>query len=187
MLLKVKIVRNLHLKTVEMYESTLVIKKEVKENYTKQFVSLGELFIADEPTHIWTVLGSCVSVILRDPRKKISAVCHAQLTEKGVMDNEAKYQAAEKDDFRYVACAINYMLDQMLSRGIKKNELQASIFGGASVISGFSHRVGEENANAACKVIENLGIRIVEKNIGGGKSRTIRHYTDSGFTHVKVL
>jgi chemotaxis protein CheD len=170
-----------------MDESALLIKKEVKEEYTKQFVSLGELFIADKPTHVWTVLGSCVSVILHDPRKRISAVCHAQLTEKGIVDKDSNYQASEKDDFRYVACAIHHMVNQMLSRGIKKSEIQASIYGGASIISGFSHRVGEENANAACKVIEKLGIHIIEKNIGGGKSRTIRHFTDSGFTQVKVL
>ena len=36
----------------------------------------GELFVAQEPTLITTILGSCVSVCLFCPKQKIGAMCH---------------------------------------------------------------------------------------------------------------
>ena len=177
-----------------MYEPALLSKSEVEINYSKAFLSLGELIIADTPTNVWTVLGSCVSVVLYNPRLKVSALCHAQLAEtdvfgkktRGVLD-EKYFDIAVKDDFRYVGCSIKYMLEQFLARGINKNEICASIYGGANVIALFTHKIGTINSIAAVEVLEKYGIRIIKKDIGGEKSRTIRHYSDTGVTHVRVL
>ena len=173
-----------------MNTCTLEEPIEVSTSYSKTFLSIGELIISDKPTQIWTVLGSCVSIVLHNPRKKVSALCHAQLTEKeifGESGSDLFTKKAVKDDFRYVASSINYMLDKMQSMGINKNEIQASVYGGASIIEKFTYQIGLENANAACSVLEKHGIRVIKKDIGGGKSRTIRHYSDTGITQVRAL
>ncbi len=51
------------------------------DTYNKRFnLQIGDIFyIAEEPTIIWTILGSCVAVVFYNKRLKISAICHAQL------------------------------------------------------------------------------------------------------------
>jgi chemotaxis protein CheD len=173
-----------------MQTSMVLEGKDICSTYSKKFVSLGELFITNKPTHVWTVLGSCVSVVLHNPRMKVSALCHAQLTEKGIVGETHQKESIGKeanDDYRYIACSIKYMLNQLFAMGIHKNEIYASVYGGASLIAAFSHQVGAENAEAASKVLGQSGIRIVHKDVGGIKSRTIRHFSDTGVTEVKVL
>ena len=165
-----------------------------KVSYSKVFLSLGELIIAEQPTYIWTVLGSCVSVVLYNPRKKVSALCHAQLAEDVVFGNFGSAATTGKytkqvvlNDFRYVGNSINHMLEQMQSLGIKKNEIYASVYGGGNVITQFSRKIGDENFIMAYKVLEKHRIAIVRQDVGGSKSRTIRHFSDIGVTHVRVL
>jgi chemotaxis protein CheD len=177
-----------------MYENTLLVPSKTQTTYVKKFISLGELYISDSPTHFWTVLGSCVSVVLHNPRKMISAVCHAQLAEKGVLGKRHTVQSpgryvekATAGDYRFVGCAIDHMVSCFMQQGIMKKEIIASIYGGASIVSEFTYHIGEENVRAALLSLEGHGIKITEKNMGGGKSRLIRHFSDTGTTHVKIL
>jgi Chemotaxis protein; stimulates methylation of MCP proteins len=177
-----------------MKEATLLQQSKPQTFYPKAFLSLGELIIADKPTHIWTVLGSCVSVILYNPRKKVSALCHAQMAESrvfgilGKVSGKRTYtEKAVEHDFRFVGSSISYMLDQMLALGISRNEIYASVFGGANLIANFSHKIGKENIDAAIYELERNGVRIVKKDVGGIKSRIIRHFSDTGVTKVRTL
>jgi chemotaxis protein CheD len=170
-----------------MSETSLL--QNIQNSYAKAFLSLGELIVAEKPTHVWTILGSCVSVILYNPRKKISALCHAQLSEGkffGCIDNKNIVKAVD-GDFRFVACSINYMLEKFYALGIQKNEIQASLYGGANVIAEFSHKIGSDNSAAAKSVLQKNGIKIIKEDVGGTQSRTIRHFSDTGITHVRVL
>jgi len=173
-----------------MIETMLMQQTEIATKYTKAFLSLGELIVADKPTQVWTILGSCVSIVLYNPRKKVSALCHAQLSERnifGSLFNNQYTEKAVKDDFRFVGSSINYMLEQMLALGISKNEIVASVYGGANVIAEFTHKIGTENSEVAISELAKIGIRIVKKDVGGTKSRTIYHLSDTGKTDVKIL
>jgi chemotaxis receptor (MCP) glutamine deamidase CheD len=79
------------------------------------------------------------------------------------------------------------MIDQLLLMGIRKNEILASIYGGAHVIGRIKQDVGFENANSAIKILQDQGINVIKQDVGGNKSRTIRYYSDSGITNVKYL
>ena len=177
-----------------MYEPLLVPKVVAQPRYAKAFLSLGELVVAKQPTYVWTVLGSCVSVVLYSSRQKVSALCHAQLAETdvfgkfGMSEVSRQYMLrAINNDFRYVGCSINFMLEQLLELGIYKNEIVASVYGGANVIAQFSHKIGDENLSVAFDVLAENGIKIVKKDVGGQRSRTIRHFSDTGVTNVSIL
>jgi len=176
------------------YVTPLSQQIDIQTIYSKAFLSLGELIVADHPTHIWTVLGSCVSVVLYNPRKKVSALCHAQLAESKVLgynaytlENDKHIAKVVKNDFRFVECSINFMLEKLFSMGIDKREIQASVYGGANVIAEFTHKIGSENSAAAIAALNKNDIKIVKKDVGGTKSRTIRHFSDTGETNVRVL
>lgn len=176
-----------------MYRTTLSSQVSVQTTYSKLFLSIGELVVADKPMQVWTVLGSCVSVVLHNPRLKVSALCHAQLAEEKVFGKvngtglEQYAQRTVMNDFRYVEHSICYMLEQLQCMGIKKHEITASVYGGANMIELFTFKVGTENLNATYRVLEENGIGIIRQDVGGNKSRTIRHFTDTGVTHVRKL
>ena len=50
--------------------------------YTQKiFLQPGEVVISTAPQNVWTVLGSCISIVLYSRRLKVSAICHAKLPE----------------------------------------------------------------------------------------------------------
>jgi chemotaxis protein CheD len=174
-----------------MYNNLLLKDCGINEDYEKKFLSIGEVIIATEPSYIWTVLGSCVSVILYSSRKKVSAICHAQMVEKEFSIKIAKSEfnnikSAIKDDFRFLGCAVNYMINELLLMGIRKTDIVASIYGGGRIIKNMQD-VGLENAESAVKILQDQGVHIIRKDIAGNKTRTIRYYSDTGITHVKLL
>jgi chemotaxis protein CheD len=175
-----------------MYNNLLMKEPEANDDYVKKFLSIGEVIIATEPTYIWTVLGSCVSVILYSLRKKVSAICHAQLVEKE-FSIKIKHESGTitkseilKNDYRYLGRAVNHMIDELLSLGIQRNEIVASIYGGGQIIENFQN-IGLENAESAVKILQDNNLQIVNKDIAGNKTRTIRYYSDTGVTQVKLI
>ena len=175
-----------------MYQSSLVPVPESTSVYTKKFLTIGEIYLAESPTYIWTVLGSCVSIVLHNPRLKVSALCHAQLAEYVDVENRTlKYSlngsSASKTDFRFVGTSFDYMLDTFLSMGIKKGEIYTSIFCGAHVIPNFTQNIGSDNVNLALSLIQKNGLVLINKDVGGLKSRTIYHHSDTGLTKVRFL
>jgi chemotaxis protein CheD len=87
----------------------------------------GEIYIAENPTLVATVLGSCISVTMFNNRFKIGAICHGALP---VYD---KYKYGEP--FKYVDFSISYMVSRLSNYGIKTSEIEVKLFGGADMFS----------------------------------------------------
>lgn len=177
----------------DMSNNSIWTVTKTQKVYFKTFLTIGGLIVADKPMQIWTILGPCVSVILHSPKKKISAMCHAQLVERSYTRREyfnfesLQYTTSTINniDFKYVICSVNYMIEQFLSMGINKHDIQASVYGGARLFSDSVFDIGMENINVAFEILQDQGIDIVKTDVGGDKSRLIRHYSDTGITQVK--
>jgi chemotaxis protein CheD len=163
--------------------------------YVKVDLKSGELHIAKKPSLIWTVLGSCVSVIFFNKRLKIGAICHALQAEEG--DNEFNCNdfcqqpcynnVPDSNKFKYVTCAIKYMYETFTKLGICKNEIEVKLFGGANVlaVSGNSNTIGMQNLKIAHKMLKCFDLTISSKNIGGEIGRTLYFYSDTGKVLLK--
>lgn len=123
-----------------------------------------------EETVISTLLGSCVAVALYDPDKKIGGLNHFLLPEPTPHDAISP---------RYGTVAITELISQLKRLGANTNNLKAKIYGGGNVITNVlkGPSVGALNIAVAEKILKNLNIPIVEKNIGGTKARTIKFNT----------
>ncbi|MFQ3197837.1 MAG: chemotaxis protein CheD [Paraglaciecola sp.] len=101
----------------------------------------GEYYATTDETVIVTVLGSCVAVCLRDPRRNIGGMNHFLLPSDGTSI------ASVSESARYGVYAMELLINQMLKLGATRNNLEAKIFGGGNVLSGFTvNNVGERNA-----------------------------------------
>ena len=167
------------------------------EDYQNVYLYPGELHIAERPTTVWTLLGSCIAVVFYNERLRLGAICHAQLPEKRFRDatcrlpcNHPCYKdkdAPDSERFKYVACSIRYMYDQFTARGITSDEITVKLFGGASVLemSPGTINVAVENVKTARKVLQEYSLKLVRKDVGGQRGRTLYFYSDTGKVFMK--
>ncbi len=148
----------------------------------------GELYVytrGPEP-RIWTLLGSCVSVILFSSSRKIGAICHAQLAELPHHHPEDINACTDTDEkekrFRYLNCAFDFMLQNLVRKGASPREIKAYLLGGAAVGKTGSDyfQVGKKNLEMGKKMLQEHGIPIQMEKTGGNKGMTLYFYPASG-------
>lgn len=156
-------------------------------------LALGAVMVAERPTIVRTVLGSCVAVILHVPRLAISALCHAQMPEK--RDERGCRAGCSKPclaissfprELFYVTCSIRFMLTQLRQRSVANHEIVATLVGGANVVPAISTRwsVAKRNLAVARTILDIENIPITYSDTGGVHGRAIRHFSDLNRTEV---
>jgi chemotaxis protein CheD len=143
------------------------------------FLKPGELYVADCPTIVTTLLGSCLSVTMFSPQHRIGAICHAVLPcEQGVCW-----------DTRYVDSSIILMLRHFTHLSIKRSHLQVKLFGGADIGSrgkgGSLLSVGSQNVTAALRVIKEQNLILAASDLGGARGRKIVFYAHTGEVYLQ--
>ncbi len=144
-----------------------------KVKYLKQ----GELAVVAGDYKVFTLLGSCVAVVLWDEGTKIGGVNHFMLP---------TWQNKGVPDVRYGDIAITELHDKIILAGAVKRRLIAKVFGGASLLNldmaGFN--VGQRNVEVARSILSDLNVRIVEEITGGRNGMKILFDVQTG--HVKL-
>ena len=164
----------------------------------KKYLNIGEVKLINQEETIWTVLGSCISIIFHSQKHNVGIICHAQLPEKRNYHSVCSdtcpkpcFRSYNTDnDLRYVSCAFRYMFETLRSKGISPDDITTHVYGGASIfqlkISTKSQSIGEQNADVALKMLRNEGIRINHKDIGGNKGRRLIFYGETGKVFVEA-
>src|SRR5690606_39636179 len=98
----------------------------------------ADYLATDQPVALVTLLGSCVAACLYDPVLGLGGMNHFMLPGG---DNNAT-------SARYGMNAMELLINDLLKRGARRQRLQAKVFGGGNVLSGFhSHPIGTRNAD----------------------------------------
>jgi chemotaxis protein CheD len=133
----------------------------------------GEHFVTDDPEVVLTtILGSCVAACLRDPAAGLGGMNHFLLpggdTRKG-----------DSDSVRYGVHAMELLVNDLLSRGARRDRLEGKLFGGARLITGLTD-VGEMNAAFAEEFLRREGLANVGGSLRGDAGRRIQFWPVSG-------
>lgn len=130
----------------------------------------GKLAAFKEETVISTLLGSCVAVALYDPVAKVGGLNHYLLPEGGPGDRE---------NARYGIDAIRMLVEECVRVGADPKRLQAKVYGGGNVISiaKMGEGIGTRNIEIAQKLLGEMKIPIIDKNVAGESARTIKMNT----------
>ena len=134
------------------------------------YLKPGYIFLAETPTIISTVLGSCVSVCLYDRKRKTGAM------------NMYKYPlTTEKDRATAVFgnIATIAMIRMMEKDGSKKKHLEAQIIGGAHDPKVSRENIGRENVAMALKVLQREKVAVTSNDNGGEKGRKVVYNTQT--------
>ena len=147
--------------------------KPARENY---FLRPGYILVADRPTVISTVLGSCVAVCIYDRKRKVGGMNHFQLP---------AVDAAESATARYGNAATLALVRMLIGEGSEVEDMEAQIFGGGYNPEVSSEDVGRENIQVARKVLARKGVRVVSEDVGGERGRKV--VFDTGSSEVAIM
>ena len=126
----------------------------------------AEIFVSREPIVVSTVLGSCVAVCLWDTRFAIGGMNHYLLP---------LWNGDGLATPKYGNIAIRQLVENVLSQGCERKNLQAKIFGGAAMwdSSNGLFAIGLRNIELAQQQLKELQIPLVAADVGGSQSRKI--------------
>ena len=141
----------------------------------------GEYYVTGRDMLLVTVLGSCVSACIRDPKSGIGGMNHFMLPE-GDPHNPLSESA------RYGGYAMEVLLNQLIKMGASRTRLEAKVFGGGAVMRGFTmHNVGERNSDFVLEYLDAERIRVVAQDLRDIYPRKVYYFPSSGRVLVKKL
>jgi len=143
----------------------------------------GEYYATGRNMVLVTVLGSCVCACIRDKVSGIGGMNHFMLPDSGQDRNNPLGESA-----RYGTYAMEILINQLLKMGAKRANLEAKVFGGASVLRGFTvNNVGERNAEFVMKFLKTEKIPVVAQDMLDVNPRKVYYFPTTGLVRVKNL
>lgn len=136
----------------------------------------GDFHFGDRNTRISTLLGSCVSITLWHPRRRIGGMCHYMLAER-------QRPPGAPPDGRYAAEAFELFLTHVAKAGTRPQEYQAKLFGGACMFNEAANGpmdVGVRNLDYGQEFLFRNGIALISRHIGGSGRRKLHFDLWSG-------
>ena len=135
------------------------------------FLQPGEYFVADADYQMRTMLGSCVSITLWHPIKRVGAMSHFLLPERGASEPQGELDARYGDE------AMALMLQELKALGIAPAQCQGKVFGGGNMFPDHTRSnvqsVGERNGEAAIALLDRHGIPVLSESLFGIGHRQI--------------
>ena len=128
-------------------------------NIETVYLHPGEICVSKKPRRVITVLGSCVSITMFNPRLQVGAICHGTLP---------RCRARKECDgpcieaFKFMDCSIKYMLGRFREYGIMNDEIETKVFGGAdTLVSKSSNSIGSQNVKITLDIISKEKLRVI--------------------------
>ena len=143
----------------------------------------GEYYATARNMVLVTVLGSCVCACIRDRVNGVGGMNHFMLPHSGQDRNNPLGASA-----RYGAYAMEILINQLLKMGAKRSNFEAKVFGGASVLRGFTvNNVGERNAEFVTQFLKTEKIPVVAQDMLDVNPRKVYYFPATGLVRVKNL
>jgi chemotaxis protein CheD len=158
-------------------------KHSPKFNRTMVIIYPGEFYVSPNDI-IATVLGSCISVCIKDTKTGIGGMNHFMLP--GDVRSEDIFLSASA---KYGMFAMEQLINDMLKRGGSQKHFQAKVFGGGHVLNfrKTDGNVPESNIDFVRAFLKMEQIEIVKEDLGGYSGRKVLFFPDTGKVLLKRL
>lgn len=147
----------------------------------------GEFYVTKQDEAISTVLGSCISVCIRDVKLGIGGMNHFMLPVKGDLVGHLGWQNNNSYTCRYGLWAMEYLINEILKYGGAKKDFEVKLFGGGRVLHSMASDVGAQNIQFAKDYISNEGLVTAGCDVGGPWPRKVLFFPATGKVLVKKL
>lgn len=131
-------------------------------------------------------LGSCIGIVVRDPKTGIGGLLHAMLPTTLIRKDIPVEQLP-----KYVDLGLERMLSEMEKMGANRRYMEAKMAGAAHIIQyqsvSPSRDISSRNIQVAVEYLEKYKIKILGMEVGDRYPRTVIFEPGSGMTVVKTF
>jgi chemotaxis protein CheD len=142
----------------------------------------GDVVFAQRGERLQTLLGSCIAIVLTDPRRTVAAMCHVV---NGLPPKDGRTASTAFGDSAMVR-----MQGVLRAHGIEPRLCQALVYGGGNkfphLVGGDGH-VGDSNAHWALQALGALGARVLHHDLGGTAYRKLAWTVGPGLPEVTAV
>ena len=141
-------------------------------------VDISDMRVSASPDDLIVTyaLGSCIAVIVHDPKRKVGGMIHYMLPLSEIAPEKAKDKPA-----MFADTGIPELFRTMYGMGCDKKDLVVKVAGGGALYDDkglFS--IGKRNYTVLRKMFWKAGVIIAAEDVGGAKSRTARLWVGDG-------
>ena len=127
-------------------------------------------------------LGSCIGLVLWDPKAKVAGMLHYMLPDPG----PDKSKAQDKP-LMFASSGVPALFKAAYALGAEKSRLIVKAVGGSQVMDAAGvFNIGKRNYEILTRMFAKNNIRIAKQDIGGNVNRTVSIDVSSGITVLKV-
>ncbi len=130
----------------------------------------GFRITGDRRGELFTVTGACVALVLYDDVNRIGGMIHIVLP-------GGERRSDRNEESCYADTGIPALIGEMVSQGADRDNFSAMIAGGGSL---FGSSIGGENITAVSALLNEYGIPIAYRDVGGQNARRVRFQVDGG-------
>ena len=112
-------------------------------------------------------IGSCIAIVAYDAAKNIGAMAHVMLPG----DAPADKDPSEKT--KYVANAVDAMVEQMAQLGSKSDDVEVALVGGGNILNRENDTICKDNIESALEILRKKHLRVKARAVGGTNRRSV--------------
>ncbi|EOC99260.1 hypothetical protein [Caldisalinibacter kiritimatiensis] len=155
--------------------------KKLKRDVYEIFA--GEYFVTDKRYVVLkTLLGSCVSVCLKDEVTGIAGMNHFMLPASKRIEN-----IIINEDAKYGINAMELLINTMIKKGAKRPYLKAKVFGGGKVLEQELSNVANSNIEFVKVYLNMEQIPVITSDLGDNYGRKIFFFPDTFTVYLKKI
>jgi len=146
----------------------------------------GEYYVTKGDETVTTVLGSCISACIRDPKLNVGGMNHFMLPEDKSVGPNNWLDPTVGLATRYGSYAMENLINDLLKLGATRERLEIKLFGGGRILQGMTD-VGERNIEFIKSYMSLEGLRIAAEDLGGTQPRKVVYFPASGRCKLRKL
>lgn len=147
-------------------------------------VDMAAMAVSDDPSAVLITyaLGSCIAVIVHDPRRLVGGMLHYMLPL-----SKTSPEKAEQNPAMFADVGIPALFERMYSMGCQKSDLVVKVTGGGKLWDDKgTFDIGKRNYTVMRKMFWKNNVLISGEDIGGAKSRTVQLFVATGEVRVRA-
>jgi chemotaxis protein CheD len=146
----------------------------------------GELYVSTHGEMISTVLGSCISVCIREKKKGIGGMNHFMLPQNSEFSSDHWGENPATSASRYGNWAMEYLINAILKRGGEKKNFEVKVFGGGQMMAEMTD-IGQKNIIFVYQYLAEEQLRIEASDVGDVYARKVLYFPDTGSVKVRRI
>jgi chemotaxis protein CheD len=150
----------------------------------RRVIGVADMAVSNAPDDVLITysLGSCIAVVIYDPRVKVGGMLHYMLPESSLDLEKAKLNPT-----MFADTGIAMLFRQSYQYGAKKENIIVRAVGGAQILDQNGiFNIGKRNYLAMRKIFWRNNVLVAAEHVGGMVNRTVRLEMQTGRVILKV-